>query len=532
MIKRIALVGRARVGKSRICAEFCKSEKLVLKYFTGAGSDCTPVNFRFVIKKEFGNDEKETIKFYSSGSTLNGMNYDFDDDGVNRFLNSIKNNNKYSASSELSDKNGEKVLNPKEDYIEIIARPSDWAVEKIMGENISKLIIIDTPGVSGDVEGLQNVNDADVYLFVMRPENNKEFATSVNKMIPIVAGSSVMYIYNMNWVVEDESDYEDMEKDARKAMKDFLNTLAGIRKGTAVIDSSIEVLNPDSTVISMGTFHNKRENLAEVKFKETLAKALKRKFNNNELNELEDIIKEALEDVKYDQETLIKYIKEVVNQYLIDYSSSNNINYVQTFLLQKHDRVKFNDNEVTLTVVNSNRRQLLKDLYDSYKSLTVNNSNINKIAKILQETIIKYCYKKITIAIKNDCGMSRGNHPFESQPPITMWAEEAIIADDIIKNNGTANANAYCNIMTQKGYKSKSWNYVSVSSKPYEGDEAYCNKKLQVISKCKLNSLPSQNLKEVVYNAYNLALFKLGQYSIFDFVIKCIKSNDDAINWI
>lgn len=97
MYKRVVLIGRARVGKSRICSRFCKNGALITKYFTGAGRDFTSVNIRFIIKREC-KDEGNIIKFISPESSLNGVQYNLDEEGITLFLNKINHYNTYAKS--------------------------------------------------------------------------------------------------------------------------------------------------------------------------------------------------------------------------------------------------------------------------------------------------------------------------------------------------------------------------------------------------------------------------------------------------
>ncbi|WP_405131388.1 hypothetical protein MHB43_03995 [Paenibacillus sp. FSL H8-0317] len=523
--KKIVLSGRARTGKSRVSARLIRYQQLFFKYFVGPGRDFTKVNVRLVLKKKCS-DQGNHIRFISPNSTINGIQENFDEDGVIRFLDNIKNHNNYSKSHE---KAGEKKdLDPKEDFIEITTEASDLAIS-IMNNTDEGLIVTDTPGVSGDVEGLQNVSDADVYIFVMRSDNGSEFTDSINKMIPVLAGSATMFIYNMGTSVENDTDYEDMTQHAQIAMHDFSKDLAKLSSGS-IISTSIEVLNPSATVIPMGSFHDRKINFAEQKFNEQLSVTLKEMLHENPHTLAEKDIVEVLNNPEYSQEEIVEFIKTTLSTYNVATPVEEHSTFVDAFLLQRHDRVKFNDYLRTVSLVNENRVEILNKLYDNFDVLKVN-ENLS-LPKMIQEIVIQYCYKKLTLAVKFDCGISRGDHPFESNPPITMWAEEAIIAEDLIKSNATTSSNAFCSVMKAKGYTSSSWNYVRVPEIPYFGEYQYCNKKLEVIEACKLNKLPSENSKELIFNSYNVALLKLGQYSVCDFVIKSISSSDDAMNWV
>lgn len=74
-----------------------------------------------------------------------------------------------------------------------LSEASSFARE-IMGDSIDCLIITDTPGVSDKVP-LNIASDADVYILMMKDDNLEEFDLSIEKIIPKIAGSNVLFIY-------------------------------------------------------------------------------------------------------------------------------------------------------------------------------------------------------------------------------------------------------------------------------------------------------------------------------------------------
>ena len=525
--KKIVVVGLPRMGKSRTIARFIKYYDLFIKYFVGDGVDFTKVNIKLIAKKKSSN-LNDTIKFSSPNSTLNGMQETFNDVGVSKFLDNIKNHNIYSKNHQKAGKN--KDLDLYEDWITITTEASELAMS-IMDPNDEGLIATDTPGVFGEkVQCLHNVSDADLYLFVMSPATEEVFADGINKMLPVLAGSKIIFLYRMGTNVDDEEDYNIMLEKARIGMHDFTDHLKLLCK-ESIIRTAINVLNPTATVIPIGSFHDRKINFAEKKFNKALSEALIKSFNDNPYEVAEKEITLALTRSK-NKDTIIEAIKSILNIYnKKPYSiNDNKPNYLEEFLNQNHDRVKFNDDERTLTIVNKNRVKLLRELFTYFDSLEIDSTI--PVDVTLQKTIIKYCYIKLANAIKFDCGISRGDHPFESYPPITMWAEEAMIAEDLIKASQPLTEENFCSIMKSKGFTSKSWNYVSIPKKPYDGEKSFCNKKLEVIVSCGLNKLPSSNSEELIFNSYNLALLNLGKYAICKFMIDAINSEDNAIDWV
>lgn len=126
----------------------------------------------------------------------------------------------------------------------------------------------------------------------------------------------------------------------------------------------------------------------------------------------------------------------------------------------------------------------------------VDQSILNQVPKMLQEIIIQYSYKKISAALKQDCGLFSEGHPFADSIPKTMWAEEAILMPELVANNATGNCIKYCDTLRSLGIKSNSWGYLHEPT-VYDGRLAYCNKKEDVILKCKLTQLAASSLKQL-----------------------------------
>ena len=523
MNNKIVFIGEERVGKSRVIAEFCKEEQLILDNFVGPGKGFTKINVEFYLEKN--RDKVGKIIFESKESVLNKFEQEFTEDGVITFMNKINNDT-------LRIGGAKRELDPKNDTIRIVTSASELACE-IMGGKFESLTIVDTPGVSGEVEGLNNVQDANVYVLMMRTTNEGYLEKTINKMASTIGGAGVLFCYNIQAGIDYVDQYEKMKEMAKNGIRAFTEVLRGLRPEKTIIDSSIEFLNPEATVVAIPSLSiDCRDNFAEIQFKKEFTKAIKNKLENKELSYIENIIKEILlrtntDERRLENDHLLTYIKQISKVHELERMNSGDKKYREAFLCEKHDRVKTNDRKRVKDAVNANLEILGDGLALKYGSIKIDNDT-SDIDEGTKKAVINYCYKKLSVEVRNHCGISNGHH-WEEYPPVTMWAEESVIADELLKQlisdkKNKSNTEIYRNTMS-KVYTSKSWPSVSVSEN--------CNlNKLRVINKCKLNEISSQNCQEVIYNAYNLALLKLGEYKIYKMIIELLNLNEDPINWM
>lgn len=538
LTKKICIVGRARVGKSRLISRFLKYSKLVRRYLESSGKDCTKLNFKFNLTK--GLEKKSFMRYLAADSSLNGIEVPFDDehkDEIKNFLRRIEKENTYSqkATDELA--GTPRQLDLLTDSIEIVTEASSFARE-LMGDSIDCLIITDTPGVSGDVP-LNVASDADVYLLMMRDENDKEFRSSIEKIIPKIAGSNVLFIYRNGNTYTTMEGYNEVLRQVKEAVEDFTDDLSKL-VGDSVLNTSLEVLNPSGKVIPMGAFDIVTLNFVEECFNKDLIDKLKSIFSTKKGANEEQVIIESLIEcsnpnvaVGYTTGDVIDYFDKVVKKFT---SPKTGTTWKINFGKEKHDRVKTKDNYRIEYFAESNCNSLLHDLYNLYKIMSYESSY--KIPKIVQEAIIKLVYLRLTDAIKFDCGIFAGEHPFEDSACKTMFVEEAIYADELLNKGTTPNLTVsdYCDVMRANGISSATWNWVYKKS-PYSGEYAYCNNKLDVIKHSGLNNLHSKNTQQLIYNTYTMGLFKLGQFNLYSFLLSNISASNvsnkhNAMSWL
>lgn len=538
LTKKICIVGRARVGKSRLISRFLKYARLARRQLESSGKDFTKLNFKFYLTK--GLEKKSFMRYLAPDSTLNGIEVPFDDeyeDEIKKFLSRIEKENTYSQRADEELAGTPRQLSLLTDSIEIVTEASSFARE-IMGDNIDCLIITDTPGVSGDVP-LTVASDADVYLLMMRDDNDKEFRLSIEKIIPKIAGSNVLFIYRNGNTYTTLEGYNEVLRQVKDAVEDFTDDLSKL-VGDSVLNTSLEVLNPSGKVIPMGAFDIVTLNYVEECFNKDLSNKLKSIFSTRKgANEEQVIIESFLECskpstvVSYTTGDVIDCFDKVVKRFSLPNVGAT---WKANFSKDGHDRVKTKDNYRIENFAELNCNSLLDDLYELYKDMKYDNSL--KVPKIVQEAIIKLVYLRLTESIKFDCGIFAGGHPFEDSTCKTMFVEEAIFADELLTRGTTSNLTVsdYCEVMRTNGVSSATWNWVYKKS-PYSGEYAYCNNKLDVIHHCGLNNLQSNNSQQLIYNTYTMGLFKLGQYNLYSFLLSNISVNDvsnkhTAMSWL
>lgn len=529
--KRIAIVGRSRTGKSRILSRFLKFKALYDTYFTRSGEDFTDINIEVHLYKELP-ENGNIIRFESTESSINGNWESFDEDGVKEFFKNARNNDVYLSTHEKANQPRE-GWNPKTDKIIITTLASEFALTFM--KDLDNLIVIDTPGVSGEVEGLENLSSIDVFILAMKSDNKVEFAKSIRKMLPTLAGARILYVFGDRPNIINEKLHAKAKETAKQALLDFVSLLEDLKTGS-ILEDSLEVLNPQGYVIPMGAFTEVGEDYeytySEECFDNDLKELLDKLLNEDVCTIYENNIADALvaADVA-EQQSIIDYIMTILEVYRTYPSGQHGQQgtYKNAFLLKGYDRVKSNGSYEIPQAVAANRKAMIDKLYSLYNNLQVNPANT--IDSALQITIIKYCFFKLSDAIKKDCGISRGNHVWEDCPPITMWAEESVIASEILKAQVMQGVVSFNNVFMANGYTSKSWNCVDAPVF-YQGKSSYLNEKLEIIHTCNLIALPSANLQQLIHNAYNLALFKLGQYSVCEFLINTTNATGTPMAWV
>ena len=542
--KQFAVVGLERVGKSRFVSKFCSHEFILRECLSSAGAAKTRVTTKFIIRKYFP-ESNCCIRFVSPYSTLNGIQAPLEESAVLDFFDKIENKNYYSLESSYT---GKRELNPEEDMVEIYTSTSPLAMA-LLEEDDDGIIIYDTPGLGGEINSLYNVNVGS-YVLMLNDNIHGSVDKAIVNMMPQLAGADIIVTYRTGEQIDNDVDYELMKSTAQKAVSMFTDVLQRLVDDTAIINKSVNLLNPEKTIIPIGPFKSIGTNFAESKFNEDIANGLKRMLTYNTPLAEEEYLDAMIKNRAIDKSGL-HHMKDYLSDLIADIAANVVVfkkgDYSRkSYINEGHSRTKHNDNYITLNSMHRSMHNLQKKVYEEFSKLKVNNdchkrsSNPQEftLEKDEQELLIKFCFKKIHAAIHSDCGIANGYHPFEGSPPLTMWIQESIMADELFKLHSFNLAlpetmgmyKKYVEYMNQLFY-SPTWGYVNIRP-AYAGRSRYCNRKIEVLAHCKLYSLPTKNLSEFIYNCYNVGLFILGVFSVFNYFTERYDLDDNDIETV
>lgn len=513
--KAIAICGRPRVGKSFLVSLYSEEPFVYRAACSKQGDDFTQCAVQHIIREDinephaiFHNRRKDDKSEDVEG--MDGFECPLDPEKFPKYMDEI--------AGFLKDKrnNGENIEDIA--YLEIFMRPSPMAREIMKKCNVKTLIITDTPGVSENYS-LVPIEKADLVTLVIADSNQIEAQKSYQELVrglaPLVASSKVCFLYRTSTMCEDEEDYLELQKEAKLAMASFSNYFSDW-KGS-IIESSMDILQPTTSVIGIPVMSKKSLCVAESMFVEGLKEKIVQGLSDEKIstNALINVITnenvEEEETANFIRFLLQKWRYEKIDKELEkEYTLSD-------FVKEKHDRVKSQDNYRLLYAAMAAGRRQLRNLYEDFKKYTDKD-----YPKVWQQTIIKYVYNLLSAAIKKDNGIAVGTHPWEDCPPITMYVIESVLTEkirfDLLDENKKENKDfykRYKRTMIENGVTSNSWNYVEID---LQNSDAL--KKLDLIIQSKLNQVRVGNLEDMVWSRYTLGLQVTAEYQIWKNIAK------------
>lgn len=530
--KTIAYVGRPRVGKSFCISEFLQNAIEYRKVASKPGDDCTQCPVIHYIKdgiqEEFAvfhNKRKDSKAADPDG--MDGIQTPITEEKFSMFMSDVSHYLKEKKQSNMSDETADGC----EAYIEIFMRPSEMAKEIMIRTNVSALVVIDTPGVAEEY-GMVPIEKADLVVLVAadsnRGEAQKSYEEIVSKMKPLLSTSRFCFLYRTDSSVDDLEEYNECQEFAKEAMKAFEANFSGLKKSNIIIESEMEVLQPAKTVIGIPNMGRQKIKPAEKFF----IKDIIDKFSGylqEELIDFESVEKEIYQakDRGLSLSKTEKFLNELLEKWTYDSLNQEQDGQdeftLELFKQEKHGRVMTDDNYRLLGNVNSARRMQLHALYEHFAKYTC-----DSCTDAWKQVLVKYVYAKITNAIKNDLGVLVGCHPWESDPPVTMYAIESILAEKMLDciQDGADFLNKAINGMMDYGVSSKSWNYVNIN-RSHVAKRAYT--KLQLIRSFKLDEIKAYSCYDMVYYRYTLGLQILGTYETFKSILNLFDSSLDVV---
>lgn len=463
--KTIAIIGRARSGKSFFNSRFVKDRVGFTKLFCGNNIDKTvcPIHIKI--------SESILLESFSFHTNFNSIYSDSDSETIALLREKIKNLMKGSYSQEDIYQMNEieevirKIREIENDYqnrkkvsiyIDTYQKPSLFCKELLRECGLGSIQIIDTPGVSGNVEP-ERIVKSDMYIFLVKPDNSDEAQTLKKIVMQIkadVATSKVAFLYKKEGLFFTKEKYEEAQNTVKNDMIAFSDLFSDL-KGS-IIATELDVLNPSSHCIlfpTMGEEVSPPEELFLQAMREKLIEAFLPEDTDKEDKEFQNIILEKEDSAK-------KLVIDIMNNITPHDLKDGTNNYgLEDIIAENHNRVMTKDHyrlHSDLDAAYDREIKLLDEYFSKFKP--------DDYKDEWQQKIIKYIYKRLTQSVRQDRGLGVGTHPWEEHPARTMLVEESILADKILVGINPEEKwmmnEPYKKAFKDNNITSSTWNYV------------------------------------------------------------------------
>ena len=454
--KTISIIGRARSGKSFLGSRFVMDKVGFVKLFCGNSNDKTvcPIHIKI--------SESILLESFSFHTNFNSIYSDSDSETIALLREKIKNLMKGSYSQEDIYQMNEieevirKIREIENDYqnrkkvsiyIDTYQKPSLFCKELLRECGLGSIQIIDTPGVSGNVEP-ERIVKSNMYIFLVKPDNSDEAQTLKKIVMQIkadVATSKVAFLYKKEGLFFTKEKYEEAQNTVKNDMIAFSDLFSDL-KGS-IIATELDVLNPSSHCIlfpTMGEEVSPPEELFLQAMREKLIEAFLPEDTDKEDKEFQNIILEKEDSAK-------KLVIDIMNNITPHDLKDGTNNYgLEDIIAENHNRVMTKDHyrlHSDLDAAYDREIKLLDEYFSKFKP--------DDYKDEWQQKIIKYIYKRLTQSVRQDRGLGVGTHPWEEHPARTMLVEESILADKIL-----VGINPDKKAFKDNNITSSTWNYV------------------------------------------------------------------------
>ncbi|OPH52187.1 hypothetical protein BC351_33175 [Paenibacillus ferrarius] len=521
--KTIAIVGRAKVGKSFIVSMFADKTIHYRNAFSSGGGDKTACSVKNVFI-DTNDDFMSFVEFHSSFHTDFKDVHDYEDlcsdaEFMNGTQVSLENTEKLPRFIENIERLVRRILEAEEQYkkqfpdkkakksqntIEVYCKPSDFCRTIMQQASLKRLEVIDTPGVSGNVEFVK-ISKADLYVFLLNDANTDEAKTLekiVEEIKPYIATSNACFLYrSSSGFITTKEKFEKEQKKVEKNMQQFEDLFVHLRG--SIISRAMDVLYPAKTCICFPPMDPEDLSPPEELFREKFTDKIIRAFSGD----TEKLLREEFDKVlNGNRDETFEYVKQILGNIPSHDHCAKPISYLPNFIKENHDRVKSNDNRRIVNNVAAGYRTEKHFLYKYFQDFTQ-----EKCPEIWQQHTIRYLYHMLSQGVTRDCGLGIGIYHTEDSPALTMIAAESVLAEqvlnEIFNNPEKSRSGNYRNALRNNGITSKTWEKVFCS------DNSLMTKKLQLIVSC-LNHIPTVSLYELVFCRYIGGLRKITEYSI------------------
>lgn len=515
---KIAILGRARLGKSFLISILAKNRKEYVTVFCSSGKDKTvcPIqnifidaefkeyfefhsDFNSIYESEDENEELQELK-QAIGSTLKTQ-YHFDDDDVGNKIKEIE--GIVRKMRDIEEKHqGRKN---SDTYISVYLRPSNFLKDIMREVSLRRLEVIDTPGVSGKVVATK-LSKADLYILILKPDNTDEAKTLkgiVQELKPFAASSKVIFMFKKEAMIQTKTKYEQKRIEAKESMAEFEHLFSEL-KGP-IINTNSEILNLAENTVMFPTMDEDEPTLSEELFLEELYDRLKAAFEEGEIERQEK--KRFKEVFEQHGKTAVDYVLNLLKGIPKHMLGNDNEEYtLERFRNEKHDRVMTSDNYRIHNNLSNAYEKEVKLLDDWFSMFTADN-----VPDEWKQDVIRYIYRTISKSIRRDRGIGIGAHPWEESPARTMFVEESVNAKTVYDYVEGENENKvvlmYRKALQDAGISSSSWSYVGVNR-----DEDNM-KRLEII-KDTLYNIKVSGREELILCRYIGGLRKIAEYNI------------------
>jgi len=389
-------------------------------------------------------------------------------------------------------------------YIDTYQRPSEFCKELLRECKLGRIEIVDTPGVSGNIEA-SKISKSDIYIFLLKPDNSDE-AQTLKKIVTAikadVATSKVVFLYKKEGFFLTQEKYKAASADVHKDMIAY-NELFDDLKGS-IISTDLDILDPAGHCILFPTMDPEDKTLPEELFLEDIREKLIDAFRAvNERKKTEEFRRVITEHGKQAQSLILDLMEKIPPHELC---KDDKVYSLALVLAEGHDRVMTNDNFRLRSDLNKaylRESSLLDQYFSSFTSI--------EYPEEWQQLIIKYIYRELIGSIRNDRGLGVGMHHWEEVPARTMLIEESFLADKVLSNISKAEPmcrnEPYRRALKDNNITSASWNFVGC----IDSEEAVI--KLEIIRECLLNKKVSSR-QNMVLCRYVGGLRKIAEYKI------------------
>ena len=551
----VAITGRSRGGKSFISAYFMENTVFMRRILSGGGSDYTQIPtkitidgsspcFRFSVGDCFVKDERVKEILQKDDAELEKELKDLKEMGyVNQSVAIDENAPDFEDAlllingwlRKMHDALAEKEIGYILDQnvaLEIATKPSKMS-ENIMTRTGKKsIVVLDTPGVSGNYMSGDDSFDAigrqDVVIIVLRDDNLYEFDKSYERIAELVGTNTVVFSYTVAFNVTEEDEFEDAQKEGERALAKFGKALENAFGNGTVIGSKINALHPCDHCVVLPTFKKYKYSEVERKYEERLENLIVDGFGDKiTTNALREALIIASKNSK--EPVSVESILELLGKIIYVPELTKEPGYESRDISlgkfkentpehPSHARVKTQDGSRIHSVVNRASKELLTKNLEKLKECT-----LTEYDKEWEQKLIQYVYQVIDRTIKSFPGVGNGNHPFEDPKLLTMRACESVLAKELYEV-----INEELDKLEQKRNEDSDYEQSKKNRKDFDGEQRVLITRTyrQVL---KDNGISSKSWDRVTANPYEMGSLKtLVESGILDF--ECADENELIIN--